>query len=121
MEKNGAFSLFETSVNGNVTFTNIMTFLCTSVYNWPESSASRVNFIESMLIFDILCYYGIISPPGHFHQLDQRIDLISAHGHFFKWLFFGTFSPPKRQPSLVVLWPKYLVLTEQLSEYIFKK
>ena len=31
MEKNGTFSLFETSVNGNVTFAYIMTFHCTSV------------------------------------------------------------------------------------------
>ena len=33
MEKNGAFSLFETSVKETVTFAYIMTFHCTSVYN----------------------------------------------------------------------------------------
>ena len=32
MEKDGTFSLFETSANGNVTFAYIMTFYCTSVY-----------------------------------------------------------------------------------------
>ena len=32
MEKNGNFSLFETSVNGNVTFAYIMMFHCTSVW-----------------------------------------------------------------------------------------
>ena len=32
VEKNGTFSLFETSVNGNMTFAYIMTFHCTRVY-----------------------------------------------------------------------------------------
>ena len=32
MEKNGTFSLFDTSVNGNVTFAYIMTFYCKGVH-----------------------------------------------------------------------------------------
>ena len=47
MEKNGTFSLFDTSVNGNVTtFAYIMTFHCTSVLKvWYDHLERRVILI----------------------------------------------------------------------------
>ena len=45
VEKNGTFSLFETIVNGNVTFSYIMTFHCTSVYLYIHTKTKYLNFL----------------------------------------------------------------------------
>ena len=45
-EKNGTFSLFETSVNGNVTFAYIMTFHFHSV--WPADRSHTTRFLQGL-------------------------------------------------------------------------
>ena len=48
MEENGAFSLFETSVNGNVTFAYIMTFHSTRVCNFCSTFFTQIHWHRCM-------------------------------------------------------------------------
>ena len=63
-EKNCTFSLFETSVNGNVTFAYIMTFHFHSIFKRLFFKGQRLSTNHKMLLFVSWCNkYAIIEWP----------------------------------------------------------
>ena len=98
MEENGTFSLFNTSVNGKVTFAFIMTFHCTCILctrtSTKDAVKKQVCIVETGYdITSILTHSGIKFTYKPVFFSDKNIQYMSQPGSQRGFLYPVLFSP----------------------------